>query len=151
MRMRADDMQQRLARARARFSDRLLTWLTILLVVLTFVIIPLHASGLFMMQGYGLAVVLVMASCILGAPAGFGPVIIMVFGVALAVAASVLRYIDHQRFGIFLEATAWITAGAVAGLRCCARGVCSRPRHLSPYQWRGPPLFEHRSNLRRGL
>ena len=38
----------------------LLTWLTILLVVLTFVIIPVHASGLFVMQGYGFAVVLVM-------------------------------------------------------------------------------------------
>jgi hypothetical protein len=112
MRMKADDMHRRLARVRARFGDRLLTWLTILLVVLTFVIIPLHASGLFMMQGYGLAVVLVMASCVLGTPAGLGPVIIMVFGVALAVAASVLRYMNNQQSGIFLEATAFITVGA---------------------------------------
>jgi hypothetical protein len=112
MRMRADEFQRRLRRARKKFGDRLLTWLTIVLVVLTFVIIPLHASGLSVMQGYGFLVVLVMAGCILGAPAGLGAVITMLFGVALGAAAAMVRYTDNQRFGMFLEATAWITVGA---------------------------------------
>ncbi|HUZ90554.1 MAG TPA: potassium channel family protein [Methylocella sp.] len=112
MRMGADEFQRRLRRAREKFGDRLLTWLTIVLVVLTFVIIPLRASGLFVMQGYGFLVVLVMAGCILGAPAGLGAVITMLFGVALGAAAAMVRYTDNQRFGMFLEATAWITVGA---------------------------------------
>jgi hypothetical protein len=112
MRLRAGDLQRRIARLRARFGDGLLSWLTLLLVVLTFVIVPLHASGLFVIQGYGLLVVLVMAACILGGPAGRGAVITMLIGVALGVAASVIRYTDNQRLGIGLEAAAWITVGA---------------------------------------
>ena len=61
MHMKADDLQRYLARARERFGDRLLTWLTLLLVVLTFVIVPLHAAGLIVTQGYVFAIVLVMA------------------------------------------------------------------------------------------
>jgi len=96
MHMKADDLQRYLARARERFGDRLLTWLTLLLVVLTFVIVPLHAAGLIVTQGYVFAIVLVMASCIVGAPAGVGAVIAMLFGVALAVAAVCARLMDHR-------------------------------------------------------
>ena len=45
-------------------------------------------------QGYGFAIVLVMASCIVGASAGLGAVLVMLFGVALGVAASVARLMD---------------------------------------------------------
>jgi Ion channel len=105
------DLQRYLARARARFGERLLTWLTLLLMVLTFVVIPLHAEGLIVTQGYVFAIVLVMASCIVGAPAGVGAVIAMLFGVALAVAAVVARLMDHPRPGIILDAAAWVTVG----------------------------------------
>jgi nitrate reductase NapE component len=74
MRLKASDLQRRAGRARMRFGDRLLTWLTILLVFLTFVIVPLHASGVNVVQGYGFLIVLIMASCILGAPSGLGAV-----------------------------------------------------------------------------
>jgi len=111
--MRAAALQRYLARARARYGDQTLTWLTILLVVLTFVIIPLHASGLIGAQGYGLAIVLVTASCILGAPAGTGSVIVMVFGVALALAAAAVRFMGHPRPGTYLDSAAWITVSAV--------------------------------------
>ena len=45
MREPGGEFQQRLRRVQEKFGDRLLTWLTILLAVLTFVIIPLHAAG----------------------------------------------------------------------------------------------------------
>jgi hypothetical protein len=112
MRTKADDLQRWLGRARAKFGDRLLTWLTILLAVLTFVIIPLHASGLIVVQGYSFAIVLVMASCVVGAPAGLGAVIVMLFGVALGVAASVARLMDQPRPGLYLDAAAWIMVAA---------------------------------------
>jgi hypothetical protein len=98
MHAKADDLQWYLARARERFGDRLLTWLTLLLVVLTFVIVPLHAVGLIVTQGYVFAIVLVMASCIVGAPAGVGAVIAMLFGLALAVAAVVARLSSLSSF-----------------------------------------------------
>jgi Ion channel len=150
MHMKADDLQRYLARARERFGDRLLTWLTLLLVVLTFVIVPLHAAGLIVTQGYVFAIVLVMASCIVGAPAGVGAVIAMLFGVALAVAAVVARLMDHR-------GPAWFSTPPLGsrwsrpGLRGCPRGVCSRPRHLSSHHWRGAALSDHWPNIRRAL
>jgi hypothetical protein len=95
MRLRAGEVQRHLGRARERIGDRLLTWLTILLIFLTFGIIPLHASGLIVAEGYGLAIVLVMAGCILGSSAGLGAVGAILAGVSLAIAAS-CRY-NHSR------------------------------------------------------
>jgi hypothetical protein len=46
MHMKADNLQRYLCRARQRFGDQLLTWLTILLAAFTFMIVPLHAAGL---------------------------------------------------------------------------------------------------------
>jgi hypothetical protein len=112
MRSITNEFQRRLDGVRKKFGDRLLTWLTILLVVLAFVIIPLHASGLIVVHGYGFAIVLVMASCILGAPAGPGAVIIMLFGVGLAATAGVMRHMGNEWSGTCLEATAWIIVGA---------------------------------------
>lgn len=105
------DLHGHLGRVQAGFGDRLLTWLTILLVVLTFVIVPLHASGLIVVQGYGFLIVLVMAGCVLGAPAGLGAVIAMLLGVALGLAASMMRLLDQSRPGMALDAAAWITVG----------------------------------------
>jgi hypothetical protein len=112
MHMKPRDLLRHLGRVQTKFGDRLLIWLTILLVIFTFVIVPLHASGLIVLQGYSFAVVLVMASCIVGAPAGLGAVIAMLFGVALAIAAIVARLMDHPRPGMCLDAAAWVTVGA---------------------------------------
>jgi Ion channel len=112
MHMKPRDLLRHLGRVQTRFGDRLLIWLTILLVIFTFVIVPLHASGLIVLQGYSFAIVLVMASCIVGAPAGLGTVIAMLFGVALAIAAIVARLMGHPRPGMCLDAAAWVTVGA---------------------------------------
>jgi hypothetical protein len=57
--MKPRDLLRHLGRVQTRFGDRLLIWLTILLVIFTFVIVPLHASGLIVLQGYSFAIVLV--------------------------------------------------------------------------------------------
>jgi hypothetical protein len=72
-RVRPGDVGRHFGRAREQLGDRLLTGLTVLLVFLTFVVIPLHASGLVVFEGYALATVLVMAGCVLGTSAGRGP------------------------------------------------------------------------------
>jgi hypothetical protein len=50
---------------RDQLHDSILTVLTILLLVLLFVIVPLHASGIISAQGYGFLIVLLLASCVL--------------------------------------------------------------------------------------
>ena len=111
MRVRVGDVRRHLGRARERLGDRLLTGLTIVLIVLTFLIVPLHGSGLIVVKGYGLAIVLVMAGCILGSSAGLGAVAAILAGVGLAIVASVARYMGQPRSGIYLDAAAWITVG----------------------------------------
>ena len=111
MRVRPSDVQGHLGRARERLGDRLLTWLTILLIILTFVIVPLHASGLIMAEGYGLAIVLVMASYFLGASASLPAVSLMLTGVGLAIVAYTIRFSGYPQLATYLDATAWITVG----------------------------------------
>jgi hypothetical protein len=72
LRFRPNGVRRRLSHARERIGDRLLTWLTGLLILLTFIVVPLHASGLIVWEGYGLGIALVMAACVLGSSAGLG-------------------------------------------------------------------------------
>lgn len=105
-------LHRHLERARGWIGDRLLTWLTILLVILTFVIVPLHASGLIVVQEYGLAIVLVTASCLVATPAGLGAMITMLFGIAFALAAIAARFMDQLLAGTYLDGLAWVTVGS---------------------------------------
>src|ERR1700730_18322152 len=104
LRVRPGDVRSRLAHARERLGDRLLTWLTVLLVFLTFGVIPLHASGLVVVEGYALAIVLVMAGCVLGSPAGNGAIGAIVAGVVLAIGGVGARFMGNQRLGLYLDA-----------------------------------------------
>jgi hypothetical protein len=111
MRVIAQIIERRLSLTRKRLGDGLLTWLTILLTVLTFVIVPRHASGLIVVQGYGFAIVLVMASYFLGTTASLGAVSIMLTGIGLAIAASAARLISYYQFAMHLDAAALIMVG----------------------------------------
>jgi Ion channel len=111
MRVIAQMIERRLSLTRKRLGDGLLTWLTILLAVLTFVIVPLHASGLIVVQGYGFAIVLVMASYFLGTTASVGAVSIMLIGIGLGLAANALRLIGNHQFAMHLDAAALIMVG----------------------------------------
>jgi hypothetical protein len=111
MRVIAQIIERRLSLTRKRLGDGLLTWLTILLAVLTFVIVPLHASGLIVVQGYGFAIVLVMASYFLGTTASVGAVSIMLIGIGLGIAANALRLTANHQFAMHLDAAALIMVG----------------------------------------
>ncbi len=112
LRVRPGEVGRHFSRAREKIGDRLLTWLTVLLVFLTFGIVPLHASGLVVFEGYALAIVLVMAGCVLGTSAGTGAVSAMLAGVALAAAGSAARFTGHQEPGLYLDAAAWVTVAS---------------------------------------
>jgi Ion channel len=112
LRVRPGEVGRHFSRAREKLGDRLLTWLTLLLVFLTFGVIPLHASGLVVFEGYALATVLVMAGCVLGTSAGTGAISAILTGVALAAAGSVARFMGHQEHGLYLDAAAWVTVAS---------------------------------------
>jgi len=103
MRARPSVLRRHLGRARERLGDRLLTWLTVLLIFLTFVIVPLHASGLIAWEGYGLGIALVMAACVLGSSAVLWSVGVILAGVGLAIAGSAVL-------------TGLLDPGAISGL-----------------------------------
>ncbi|HMF07343.1 MAG TPA: ion channel [Methylocella sp.] len=103
MRARPSVLRGHLGRARERLGDRLLTWLTVLLIFLTFVIVPLHASGLIVWEGYGLGIALVMAACVLGSSAGPWSVGVILAGVGLAIAGGAVL-------------TGLLDPGAISGL-----------------------------------
>lgn len=115
-------LQRLVAQVQARSGDRLLTWLTILLVVFTFVIVPLHAAEVIVVPGYSFVILLIMASCIVSAPTGIGGVAAMLLGVGLGLAAVAMRYLDAPRSGLYLDAAAWI-AVAVTLAYVVARAV----------------------------
>jgi hypothetical protein len=111
LRARPGDLRRHLGRARERLGDRLLTWLTVLLVFLTFVIVPLHASRLIVWEGYGLGIALVMAACVLGSSAGLWTIGVILAGVGLAVAGSAVRFMSQPGYAIYLDSAAWTTVG----------------------------------------
>jgi hypothetical protein len=106
MRARPSALRRHLGRARERLGDRLLTWLTVLLIFLTFVIVPLHASGLIVWEGYGLGIALVMAACVLGSSAGLWSVGVILAGVGLAIARSAVRFMSQPWYAVYLDAAA---------------------------------------------
>lgn len=112
LRVNRSELGRHFGRAREKLGDGLLTWLTVLLVVLTFGVVPLHASGLVVFEGYALAIVLVMAGCILGTSAGMGAISAILTGVALAAGGSVARFMGRQEQGLYLDAAAWVTVAS---------------------------------------
>jgi Ion channel len=136
---RLHTIERRFFHVRERLGDWLLTWLTILLLVLTFGIVPLHASGLIVVPGYGLVIILIMASCIVSAPTGPSGMIAMLLGIALGLAAIVMRHMGHPRPGLYLDAAAWSTV-AVTLAYVIARAVFA-PGRITYHRVNGAVLL----------
>ncbi|MEJ0095350.1 MAG: potassium channel family protein [Methylocella sp.] len=102
------DAKMRLARARDEMRDPFLTALTGLLIVLIFVIIPLHAAGTISVHGYGFFLVILLAACILVQSRQLTLVIVISIGVSLVVASIVGRVRVESNFDLYLEASGWL-------------------------------------------
>ncbi len=77
-----------------------------------FVVVPLHAAGTISVHGYGLVILLLLASCILMQSRSWSVIAVLVAGIGLAVAAHLLRATAAQpnfaNLDLFLDAFAWI-------------------------------------------
>jgi hypothetical protein len=95
--------------ARDELRDPLLSALTLMLILLMFVLVPLHAAGTVSVEGYGLVIILLLASCVLMQSTSWIVIVILFVGVGLAVTAHALRVASTpSNLDLFFDAFAWI-------------------------------------------
>jgi len=106
-----------LGRLQALHSDRLLSVLTILLVLMMFVIAPAQAAGIFTVgvDIFGFFVGLVMAAGVLVISASPTTMAIMLAGLSLNVAVVVARLIKPFTYDLYLVAAAWFVMAFTLG------------------------------------
>jgi hypothetical protein len=103
-------------RLQERYSDPLLTALTIMLAVLLFVVGPLQAAGVASAHHFGIAfgLVLVVAVFIVS---GSGVALAGILAaVAVIVVSTVLRLRHPSAVDIYLDAAAWLIAGVTLSI-----------------------------------
>jgi Ion channel len=103
-------------RLRERYSDPLLTALTIMLSILLFVVGPLQAAGVVTENYFGFAFGLVLFAAIFIVSDNGVAVGAILVAIALIAVATVLPLRQLSTFNIYLDATAWMIAGVTLGI-----------------------------------
>jgi len=96
---------------RETWRDPLLTALTVLLVLLMFVVAPLHAAGVIHAQAYGIGMGLVLVAGVFVMSASPFAVAAMLLAIGLLIAARLLPSAEQARLNVRFEAAAWVTIG----------------------------------------
>jgi len=121
--------QVRLLEFQQRYSDQLLTVLTILLAIMLFVVAPIQAAGLLIIDAFGVIVALVMVGSALVISASPTTTTIMLGAFLLNFAVVVLRLIRPLTYDLYMVAAAWVvitmTLGFVVARRVFERGQVS--------------------------
>jgi Ion channel len=104
-------MNETIARLRERWSDPLLTALTVLLVVMLFVIAPLQATGIFLFQAFELVLAIIMVVGVFVMSGSRIAVLAMLAGLATATVGALLRLRAPSILDINLFAGAWLIMG----------------------------------------
>jgi hypothetical protein len=99
-RLRLDDLQK-------EYSDRLLSVLTVLLLIMLFVVAPFHAAGIKMFEAFGAIVALVMVAGVLVISASPTATLVILAGFSLNVFVVISRLISPSAYDLYLVATAW--------------------------------------------
>jgi Ion channel len=108
---RQSDFGTRLRGAQEKWRDPLLTALTILLVLLMFVIAPLHAAGVVHVKAYGVGIALVLVAGVFIMSVSPIAVAAMLVAIGLLVAPALLSSAEQARLTVRFEAAAWVTIG----------------------------------------
>src|SRR3982074_523669 len=101
-------MTTTITRLRERWSDPLLTALTVLLAVMLFVIAPLQASGLFLFQAFEVFFAIILIAGVFFMSGSRIAVVAMVAAVAMATVGALLRLGAPSILDINLFAGAWL-------------------------------------------
>ena len=107
---------EKIRNLQGRYSEPLLTALTIMLAVLLFVVGPLQAAGIAEAHHFGIAFGLVLvATVFIVSGSGMALAAILV-AVALVLLATVHRLIRPSAMDIYLDAAAWLITGITLGI-----------------------------------
>ena len=104
-------MNERIARLRTRWSDPLLTALTVLIVIMLFVAAPLQASGIFVFQAFELLFALVLVAGAFVMSGSRTAMAAMLVSLAMATVGAILRIRSPSALDINLFAGAWLVMG----------------------------------------
>jgi hypothetical protein len=104
-------MNDRIALMRERWSDPLLTALTVLLVVMLFVIAPLQALGIFVFQAFELVFAIILVVGVFVMSGSRIAVAAMVVALVMASTGAILRLKVPSLLDINLFAGAWLITG----------------------------------------
>src|SRR5262249_54353915 len=99
--VRLDDLQK-------EYSDRLLSVLTVLLLIMLFVVAPFHAAGIRMFEAFGAIVALVMVAGVLVISASPAATLVILAGFLLNVFVVIARLIRPSTYDLYLVAVAWV-------------------------------------------
>ncbi len=102
----------RLHAAREKLRDPLLSVLTLLLIILVFVIVPLHAAGTISVEGYGFVIILLLACGVLMQSTRWMVLFALLLGIGLGVAGAIARSRSAYPLDLYLDAVAWVIIGA---------------------------------------
>ncbi len=98
-------------RLQERFSDPLLTALTIMLALLLFVIAPLQASGLAVAHFFGILFTFVLVAAVFFVSGSPWAVAGTALALILSIVTSFLRAHHPSILDVYLEAASWLAAG----------------------------------------
>jgi hypothetical protein len=102
-----------IARLRRRWSDPLLTALTVLLIVMLFVVAPLQASGIFLFQAFELVFAIILVAGVFVMSGSRTAVGAMLVALVMATVGGILRLRAPSILDINLFAGAWLIMGIV--------------------------------------
>jgi hypothetical protein len=104
-----------IARLRQRWSDPLLTALTVLLIVMLFVVAPLQASGIFIFQAFELVFAIILIAGVFVLSGNRTAVGAMLVALVMATVGGISRLKAPSILDINLFAGAWLITGVVMG------------------------------------
>jgi Ion channel len=108
-------MNERIAILREQWSDRLLTALTVLLIVMLFVVAPLQASGIFIFQAFELVFAIILIAGVFVMSGSRTAVVAMLVALVMATVGAIFRLKEPSILDINLFAGAWLITGITLG------------------------------------
>jgi hypothetical protein len=108
-------MNDRIAVLRERWSDPLLTALTLLLFVMLFVIAPLQASGILVFQAFELVFAIILIAGVFVMSGSRTAAAAMVVALLMATVGAIFRLKAPSALDINLFAAAWLITGITLG------------------------------------
>jgi hypothetical protein len=121
-----------LGQLQSEYSERLLSVLTVLLLLMLFVVAPFQATGIVAFEAFGMIVGLVMVAGVLIISASPTATLVMLAAFALNAVVVVARLINPLPYDLYLVAAAWFiivcTLGFVVARKVFARGTVNYHR-----------------------